>query len=192
MQVFDLCTGLQVDAFRAAADTVNGVDFSPCINLLVSASGHRRYALLPADGWDDAAAAGGVVGGQAAAAVSKDAASVLGGTLNHSEAGTTATSKDTGNLAGHADTRQRLQAEDIQQQVQEQQRADPSDIVVHQHHIVVPATSDVAVLSAASYKPGGMCNSLRLWRLQAQWVTAEAAEELEPAGGGQQLKGRQR
>jgi hypothetical protein len=34
---------------------------------------------------------------------------------------------------------------------------------------------DVTGLSMASWQPGGLCNSLRLWRCEAAWVAAAAA-----------------
>jgi hypothetical protein len=110
LQVFDLCDGRQVTSFQAAADTVNGVDFSPCLGLLATASGHRRFALLPADGWE------------------RDADS---------------------------------DSENHHQQQQQQEGKD---------------TDDVSHLSMASWQPGGLCNSLRLWRCDAAWVAAAAAE----------------
>lgn len=48
-QVFDLQTGQQVASWQAAADTINGASFNPCLPLLATSSGHRRYALLPKD-----------------------------------------------------------------------------------------------------------------------------------------------
>jgi hypothetical protein len=116
MQVFDLCDGRQVASFQAAADTVNGVDFSPCVDLLATASGHRRFALLPADGWE------------------RDADS------------------------------------ETQQQQQQQRRVEEGD--------------DVSGLSMASWQPGGLCNSLRLWRCEAAWVAAAAADEAAVDGEG--------
>jgi hypothetical protein len=66
LQVFDLQNGQQAACLQAAADTVNGVGFSPCLPLLATSSGHRRYPLLPADGWDaDSAAAAAAAGGSA-------------------------------------------------------------------------------------------------------------------------------
>jgi hypothetical protein len=72
-QVFDLQNGQEVASFQAAADTVNGVHFSPCLPLLATASGHRRYALLPEDGWDtDSAAAAAAAGSEAAKVAAAD------------------------------------------------------------------------------------------------------------------------
>jgi hypothetical protein len=48
-QVFDLSDGQLVAELQAADDTVNGVSFSPCLPLLATASGHRRYPLLHDD-----------------------------------------------------------------------------------------------------------------------------------------------
>jgi hypothetical protein len=110
MQVFDLCDGRQVASFQAAADTVNGVDFSPCLGLLATASGHRRFALLPVDGWEQAA---------------------------------------------ESDSEKQQQ-----QQQQQQQGGQEGD--------------DVSHLSMASWQPGGLCNSLRLWQCEAAWVAAAA------------------
>ncbi len=51
--VFDLRDGSAVGSWAAANDSCNGVDFAPCMNgLLATASGHRRYPLLPIDGWE--------------------------------------------------------------------------------------------------------------------------------------------
>jgi hypothetical protein len=113
--VFDLCDGRQVASFQAAADTVNGVDFSPCLGLLATASGHRRFALLPADGWEQ--------------------------------------DDDVDNSTTHQ-----------QQQQQGKQQCGSVD--------------DVSGLSMASWQPGGLCNSLRLWRCEASWVDAAAAAEV--------------
>ncbi|GFR41503.1 hypothetical protein Agub_g2197, partial [Astrephomene gubernaculifera] len=44
VEVFDLQSGSQVDQQTVAADTVNGVTFHPSLDLLATASGHRRYA----------------------------------------------------------------------------------------------------------------------------------------------------
>ncbi|WIA17918.1 hypothetical protein OEZ85_009412 [Tetradesmus obliquus] len=124
VRVFDLCDGRQVASFQAAADTVNGVDFSPCLGLLATASGHRRFALLPADGWE-----------------AEDAA-----------AGKT------------------------QQQQQQQQQQSASD-------------GDITGLSMASWQPGGLCNSLRLWRCEAAWVAAAAAAEGDAGAAGDAAEG---
>lgn len=125
--MFDLRDGQQVSCFKAASDTVNGVSFSPCLPLLATASGHRRYPLLPADGWeaDETAAATAAADGSSPAAA--------GGP-------------------------------------HQQQKG---------------ASEAAAGLSMASYQQGGSCNSLRLWRVQAEWVPYEApAEAAECAGEG--------
>lgn len=82
--------------------------------LLVTASGHRRYPLLPADGWE---ADDGVSTAAAAAAADGE----------------------------------------------EQQ----------------PACKDEAAagLLMSSYREGGSCNSLRLWRMQADWLPIAAPAE---------------
>lgn len=139
VQVFDLCTGQQVDCFQAAADTVNGVDFSPCLSLLVTASGHRRYPLLPEHGWEDTAAA-----------------APAGGT--HSDAADQHQVQSSHDGSGPA-KRQRVDADA------------GSDVYA------VYSRNDVAGLSLASWQPGGLCNSLRLWKLKAQWIIAAAAGE---------------
>lgn len=118
-QVFDLCTGEQVECFRAAADTVNGVDFSPCLSLLLTASGHRRYPLLPADGWEDSAVPEADTGGTEAV------------------------------------------------EVQPQSMG----------------------LSVDSWQPGGWCNSLKLWRVEAQWMMTPAAAEAGVSEGGSDGQG---
>lgn len=128
-QVFDLQNGQQSACFQAAADTVNGVSFSPCLPLLATSSGHRRYPLLPVDGWDadiTAAAADGNTG-------------------------------SAGLIAG--------------QQQEGGGKGDASHC-----------------LSMSSYREGGSCNSLRLWRMQADWVPMAApadtgAEEVPTADG---------
>ncbi|GIL92819.1 hypothetical protein Vretimale_19220 [Volvox reticuliferus] len=55
--IFDLQSGTQVDHQRIAADTVNGAVFHPSLDLLATASGHRRYADLgdPGDSDNDPA-----------------------------------------------------------------------------------------------------------------------------------------
>lgn len=97
--MFDLADGREVAAFQAADDTVNGVSFSPCLPLLATASGHRRYALLPRDSDSDS------------------------------------DGEQPGGSCGDADGGLRM----------------------------------------SSCRPGGACNSLRLWRLQGEWVEAPAA-----------------
>lgn len=128
VQVFDLRDGQQVSCFQAAADTVNGVSFNPCLPLLATASGHRRYPLLPTDGWeaDDTSAA--------AAAVSSPSSSPV-----------TSTGVGLG---------------------QKRERSDAA-----------------AGLCMASYREGGSCNSLRLWRLHAEWLPLEAPTEVAAEGG---------
>jgi hypothetical protein len=124
-QVFDLQNGQEAACFSAASDTINGVSFSPSLPLLVTASGHRRYPLLPADGWE----ADGAVSTAAAA-------------------------------AANADDAERQQ----------------------------PACKDEAAagLLMSSYKEGGSCNSLRLWRMQADWLPIAASADQpnteEPGG----------
>lgn len=116
-QVFDLQSGQQTACFAAASDTINGVSFSPSLPLLVTASGHRRYPLLPADGWEADGTDGSVSTAAAAAAADGE----------------------------------------------EQQ----------------PACKDEAAagLLMSSYKEGGSCNSLRLWRMQADWLPIAAPAE---------------
>lgn len=41
--LFDLQTGKRVKSTRVAGDTVSGCSFHPTVNLLATASGHRRY-----------------------------------------------------------------------------------------------------------------------------------------------------
>eukprot|EP00878_Enallax_costatus_P041311 GHUV01047987.1.p1 GENE.GHUV01047987.1~~GHUV01047987.1.p1 ORF type:complete len:364 (+),score=110.95 GHUV01047987.1:973-2064(+) len=173
VRVFDLCTGLQVDAFRAAADTVNGVDFSPCVNLLVTASGHRRYHLLPPDGWEDTAA---VAAAAAAASAAEPAEAVLAGTSDHMQSSIAAgKEKSAVYIAVQGNKRHRVDAED---DVQEQERPQQQQVAqaVDQRGVAAATARDFAALSAASYQPGGMCNGLRLWRLQVQWVGTEGLE----------------
>lgn len=126
VRVFDLQNGQETACFSAASDTINGVSFSPSLPLLVTASGHRRYPLLPADGWE---AEGGV---STAAAAAADA-----------------------------------------------------DGAEQQHQ---PACKDEAAagLLMSSYKKGGGCNSLRLWRMQADWlpITAPADQPNTEEPGG--------
>lgn len=43
VMVFDLSTGSQVDSFQVAGDTVNGLSLHPSLDLMATASGHRRY-----------------------------------------------------------------------------------------------------------------------------------------------------
>jgi hypothetical protein len=126
VQVFDLRDGQQVSCFQAAADTVNGVSFNPRLPLLATASGHRRYPLLPTDGWeaDDASAAAAVSGLNSGPVM---AAGVGVG--------------------------------------QKQERSDAA-----------------AGLCMASYREGGSCNSLRLWRPHAEWLPLEAPTEVAAEG----------
>lgn len=118
-QVFDLTDGHLVTKFKAANDTVNGVAFSPCLPLLATASGHRRYPLLHADDDEQNTHSGGKAG--------------------RSPHGTSSGSSRVGG-----------------NEAQES------------------SSSDVSSLLMSSYQPGGSCNSLKLWRLQAEWVTAAA------------------
>lgn len=128
-QVFDLQDGRQVCAFQAAADTINGVAFNPSLPLLATASGHRRYPLLPEDGWEGAA---GDSGDSAAAAHGSSAGDV-----------TMAAANAAAGAAG----------------------------------------GDDEMLTLSSYKEGGSCNALRLWRVQAEWLPLAAAPGVEDAGG---------
>lgn len=105
VQVFDLTDGHEAAKFKAAGDTVNGVAFSPCLPLLATASGHRRYPLLPAD----------------------------------------SDSEDVDQRAGSIDKQD-------------------------------------GGLHMSSFRLGGSCNSLRLWRLQADWLDAAA----DGVAGGEQ------
>lgn len=137
--MFDLCTGQQVDCFRAAADTVNGVDFSPCLSLLLTASGHRRYSLLPADGWEDTAAP----------------AADTNGTVPD-EVWLQSGDNDSNSAIPIAAKRQETGADSASPCGDE-------------------CSNDAAGLSLASWRAGGWCNSLRLWRLESQWLAATAA-----------------
>ncbi|KAF8062083.1 APY2 [Scenedesmus sp. PABB004] len=128
VRVFDLRDGQQVASFVAAADTVNGCDFSPCLSLLATASGHRRLALLPEDGWED------------------DGATSEGNNRGAKRA----------RLAGGA-----------------QQRA-ASAAGPGGGEASSSSSSDVSGLCMSSWRPGGMCNSLRLWRVQHEWVELPA------------------
>lgn len=120
--MFDLRDGREVHSFAAAVDTVNGVDFSPCLSLLVTASGHRRYPLMPSGADDGDGEAG-----------------------SSSSSGSRKRAADSAAAGG------------------------------------VDAT---AGLEVGSHRRGGLCNSLRLWRLQAEWVaTPEAGDGGEQPGG---------
>jgi len=115
MQVYDLQNGQQVACFQAADDTVNGVSFSRSLPLLATASGHRRYPLLPEDGWEDT-----TTPADSPAAGSSRSISAVGSGAQHQKG---------------------------------------------------PAA---ASLSMSSICDGGSCNSLRLWRLAADWVPVSA------------------
>jgi hypothetical protein len=148
LQVFDLRDGHQVDSFRAASDTINGVDFSPCLNLLLTASGHRRYSLLlDGDIITGDEAQPGIIGDPSMAASSSRKRTLQEADARRVEPG----------LAGEEASSHLPAAGDGGGG---ERGGDASG----------DAVDSLWGLSMSSLQPGGLSNSLKLWQLHAEWL----------------------